>query len=313
MFHRIAVACVQSVLLVWLFGCSPAAENPAIFQEDFEQGSLDFSRWEVTTDGDFAEAVVDVIDLDASEATDYGLRLRANTIGTSDPLKFLGVRSMNELDFSTGREVTFDLDWNDQSNGCYLTASLYICPTVSSNPKNESNWLKFEYTGVPPGRNVRINIWEKIDGVVKQLHTDWGPRDEQGRPIGKLLEPGKHRVKLLLGENFLQVLEDDKEIYKLSEHELNFTTAYIYLQMSSGTNYPSREVYFDNILVRSILPDTDHNRIPAHVVSIVGDCCSTRKGLHYSSASTSTAFCNRGLLLISGEGGTRSPAFLLCL
>ena len=230
-----------------------------LFQEDFERGSLDSSQWEVTIDGDFTEAVVDVADVDPSEDTDHRLRLRANTIGTSDLLKYLGVRSKNAVNFSTGKKVSFDLDWNEQSNGCYLTASLYICPTVSSNPKNESNWLKFEYTGVPPGRNVRINIWEKIDGVIKQLHTDWGPRDEQGRPIGKLLEPGNHRVKLLLGKNFLQVLEDGKEICKLSEHELNFTTAYIYLQMSSGTNYPSREVYFDNILVQSILPDTDHN------------------------------------------------------
>lgn len=259
MFHRIVLACVQFALLVWLFGCSPAAENPVIFQEDFEQGILDSSRWEVTIDGDFADFLVDVYDVDVNEDTDYRLRLQANTIGTSDPLKFLGVRSMNELDFSTGRAVTFDLDWNDQSNGCYLTASLYLCPTVSSNPKNESNWLKFEYTGVPPGRNVRINIWEKIDGVVKQLHTDWGPRDEQGRPTGKLLEPGSHRVEILLEKNSLRVLEDGTEIYQLSDHELSFTTAYIYLQMSSGTNYPSREVYFDNILVQSISPDTHHS------------------------------------------------------
>ena len=261
MFHRVLLVCIQFAALVsfLVLGFRPAAENPVIFQEDFEQGILDSSRWEVTIDGDFADFLVDVYDVDVNEDTDYRLRLQANTIGTSDPLKFLGVRSMNELDFSTGRAVTFDLDWNDQSNGCYLTASLYLCPTVSSNPKNESNWLKFEYTGVPPGRNVRINIWEKIDGVVKQLHTDWGPKDEQGRPTGKLLEPGSHRIELLLGENSLRVLEDDKEIYKLSMHELNFTRAYIYLQMSSGTNYHTRDVYFDNILVQSILPDTEHD------------------------------------------------------
>ena len=48
------------------------------------------------------------------------------------------------------------------------------------------------------------------------------------------------------------MLQDGDETYSLSNHNLNFTTAYIYLQMSSGTNYPSREVYFDNILVQSI-------------------------------------------------------------
>lgn len=259
MLRRILIACVQSAFLVWLLGCNPAVENPVIFQEDFEQGTIDSSRWEVTIDGDFADFLVDVYDVDVNEDTDYRLRLQANTIGTSDPLKFLGVRSTNELDFSTGRAVTFDLDWNDQSNGCYLTASLYLCPTVSNNPKNEDNWLKFEYTGVPPGRTVRINVWEKIDGAVKPHYTDWGPRDEQDRPIGKYLAPGNHSIKLILEENSLRVLEDDKEIYKLSRHALNFSTAYIYLQMSSGTNYYTREVYFDNILVQSILQDTEHN------------------------------------------------------
>jgi hypothetical protein len=48
----------------------------------------------------------------------------------------------------------------------------------------------------------------------------------------------------------MQVIQDDEEIFPLSKHNLNFTTAYIYLQISSGANYPSREIYFDNIVVR---------------------------------------------------------------
>ena len=242
---------ILMTLLVGLIGCGPSDQSSVLFQEDFERGSLDTSLWEVTIDGDFAEAVVDVVDVDPSEDIDYRLRLRANTIGTSDPLKYLGVRSKNEVDLSTEESVSFDLDWNNQANGCYLTAALYLCPTVSSNPRNESNWLKFEYTGVPPGRNIRINIWEKVDGTVNPLYTDWGPRDDPGRPIGKPLGLVTHRVEILLDKESLKVLQDGDEIYALSNHNLNFTTAYIYLQMSSGTNYPSREVYFDNILVQN--------------------------------------------------------------
>jgi len=68
--------------------------------------------------------------------------------------------------FSDGKELCFDLDWNNQSNGCYLTASLYLCPTVTTgNPGNEKDWLKFEYVGVPPGRNARCVIATKIAGV----------------------------------------------------------------------------------------------------------------------------------------------------
>ena len=252
MFHRVLLMCILFATLVsfLVLGFRLATESPVMFQEDFEQGSLDSSRWEVTIDGDFAEVVVDVYDVDPSEDTDYRLRLRADTIGTSDPLKFLGVRSRNEFDFGTGRAVSFDLDWNSQSNGCYLTASLYLCPVISNNPKGEDNWLKFEYTGVPPGRNVRTNIWRKVDGVIEELLTDWGPRDEQDRPIGKSLEIGSQMIGLLLEENSLRVFENSKEILQLPHYELSFTTAYIYLQMSSGTNYPSREVYFDNVTVR---------------------------------------------------------------
>jgi hypothetical protein len=251
MFHRVLLVCVQFAALVsfLVLGFRPAVESPVTFQEDFGQGSLDSSRWEVTVDGDFAEVVVDVYDVNPGEDHDYRLRLRADTIGTSDPLKFLGVRSKNKVDLSDGKTIALDLDWNDQTNGCYLTASLYLCPVISDNPKNEDNWLKFEYTGVPPGRNVRTNIWQKVDGVTKELLTDWGPRDEQDRPIGRLLEAGSQRVELLLEENSLRVFENSKEILQLSDYELGFTTSYIYLQMSSGTNYPSREVYFDNITV----------------------------------------------------------------
>ena len=171
-------------------------------------------------------------------------------------MKFLGVRSKDTVDFSVKKAITFDLDWNNQANGCYLTASLYLCPAVSNNPKAESNWLKFEYVGVPPGKNVRINIWEKVDGAVHPLHTDRGPHDDQNRPIGKPLGLASHRIGLLLDKDSLQVLQDGEEIYPLSMHNLEFTTAYVYLQMSSGTNYPSREVYFDNIMVQSACAGT---------------------------------------------------------
>jgi hypothetical protein len=225
-------------------------EKELVIQDDFDEGSLDLSRWELTRDGDFAESLVDVYDVDPGEDTDYQLRLRAKTIGASDPLKFLGIRSRNTVDFTNGKDIMFDLDWNNQANGCYLTASLYLCPTVSNNPKKEDNWLKFEYVGVPPGRNVRINIWEKVDGAGHPLHTDWGPRDEQGKPLGYPLGLASHRIDMFLGKDSLRVVQDGEEIYPLSKHNLNFTSAYVYLQMSSGTNYPSREVYFDNIVVR---------------------------------------------------------------
>lgn len=251
MWWFISFVGVLSVFLFSLAGCMSLVRHPGVFAEDFEKGHLELSRWEMISAGDFTEAIVDVFDVVPGEETDYRLRLRANTIGTSDLLKFLGLRSKNTVDFKTTKIIQFDLDWNKQTNGSYLTASFYLCPSVSENPREESDWLKFEYVGVPPGRNVRINILAKADGVVYPLHVDWGPSDDNGRPLGQPLGLSSHRIRLFLDKSRMRVVQDDEEIFPLSKHNLNFATAYIYLQMSSGTNYPSREVYFDNIIVRS--------------------------------------------------------------
>lgn len=219
-----------------------------LFQENFDAEKLDTSRWKPTQDGDFNQFAVDVQPADDKEKNDHRLRLMVNTLGTSDPVKYLGVRSMEKLDLGQLREISFDLDWNDQQNGCYLTAALYVCPVESNNPKNEKDWIKFEWTGVPPGKNIRTNVWANVNGALKQLYTDWGPRGEDGRPLGWPVKPGKHRIKLLFDGKGIRVWADSKQLCYVN-HSANFTAGYLYLQMSSGTNYPGREVYFDNITV----------------------------------------------------------------
>jgi hypothetical protein len=132
--------------------------NSSIFNENFSEGILNAERWQITCEGDFEESTIDVYD--------HRLRLRANTIGTSDDtVKFHGVRSVQRVDFSRGLNISFDLDWNNQSNGCYLTGSVYLCPTATNeNPRDGNDWLKFEYVGAPPGQNARCVIATKIDG-----------------------------------------------------------------------------------------------------------------------------------------------------
>ena len=252
MRRYISLICFSLIAVSVFTACQPVVQSTLLFREDFEKGSLDLSRWDITTEGDFAEVVVDVVDINPDEKTDYGLRLRAGTIDTTDPLKYLGVRSIDTIDFEAPSVLSFDLDWNNQANGSYLTASVYLCPTVSNNPKEEDNWVKFEYIGVPPGKNVRINIWAKEDGMVRTLHTDWGPRDKADRPIGLTLGTSSHHISMYLDTENLRVLQDDTEIFPASAHNLIFNIAYIYLQMSSGTNYPPREVYFDNIMVERV-------------------------------------------------------------
>ena len=251
MFRYIIVICTTLIFLPVIIGCTPDSQNNTLFYDNFEQGQLDDSRWGITSEGDFTKAVVDVVDIDPSEDTDYRLRLRANTIGTSDSLKYLGVRSLEKIDLASSLVIKFDLDWNNQSNGCYLTASLYLCPIISNNPKREDNWLKFEYAGVPPGQNVSIRVQQRVDGLNQILYEDRGPNDSQGKPLGQTLGFNKHSIELILNNDKVCVFQDGVEIYSSSIANVNISTAFIYLQMSSGTNYPSREVYFDNIIVRA--------------------------------------------------------------
>lgn len=217
------------------------------FQDTFDHGSLNPQRWQITREGDFKESIIDVYDADPTENVDYRLRLRANTIGTKDDtVKFHGVRSVEKMNFSDEKETSFDLDWNNQSNGCYLTASLYLCPTVTNgNPREGKNWLKFEYVGVPPGHNARCVIAAKSEGKVKYLYTEGWPEQKSGRHIAY------QRIKIISDNKSLKIIENGKEIYSSQSHGLEFSSAYLYLQMSSHSNYPAREIYFDNVVIAS--------------------------------------------------------------
>ncbi|KAF5410453.1 MAG: hypothetical protein C5S47_06755 [Candidatus Methanogasteraceae archaeon] len=215
------------------------------FNENFSEGILNTQTWQITREGDFEESTVDVYDVDPGEDVNYRLRLRANTIGTSDDtVKFHGVRSIQKVDFSEGVTISFDLDWNNQSNGCYLTGSIYLCPTATSeNPRDEKDWLKFEYVGVPPGKNARSVIATRIDERTTWLYTEDWPEDRNGKKITD------QHIQIALDDKTFKIMEEGAEIYASPSHDLTFTSAHIYLQMSSHSNYPAREIYFDNVAV----------------------------------------------------------------
>ena len=239
--------------LVLFSSCQSSTDDNRILYDDFEGGELVSAQWQVTSSGDFSDIAVDVTDTDESENIDFQLRMRAGTLNTTSQMKYLGIRSAEMIDISNDIVITFDLDWNNQANGCYLGAGLYLCPFDSDNPKVEDDWIKFEYVGVPPGKNVRINIWKSVNGSPQEIFTDWGPRDAQGKPLGLPLGQSSHTIRIELDPDALAVWQDDTEIIPPTKHNLQFTEAYLYLQMSSGTNYPPREVYFDNVLIQSVI------------------------------------------------------------
>jgi len=158
-----------------------------VFGDGFGTTGLDASKWTATRGNDFADFAIDLVKAEADERG-CRLRLRCGTIGTDDAtVRFLGVASNAMLDLTGRKQLSLDFDWNDQSNGCYLTGGLYLCPTLThANPGDEESWLRVEYVGVPPGKKARAAIWLKDKGRESWLYDEgWPKKQRAGRVIGK--------------------------------------------------------------------------------------------------------------------------------
>jgi hypothetical protein len=220
----------------------PARIEPAspAWNGGFSSGQLNPGIWALNAEGDFSERVVDVINARNSAPPDYSLRLRAATMNTrDDTVKSFGAHSLQSFPLNNAT-ITADLDWNDQANGCYMSAGLILAPeAVSGNPLNGDNWLKVEYIGVPPGKNARIEISVKQDGRPRTLFNEgWPEKNRAGRPIAV------QHLEINTRRGSVSVLENGAPIFESKTRELSFEAGHLYLQMSSHSNYPPREIYF---------------------------------------------------------------------
>ncbi len=216
-----------------------------VLHETFASERLDPERWEATAAHDVRSGGADV---QAGGGRDGRLRLHADTIGTDDStVKFVGVVHRRPLDLTVPHEIALTIDWSDQRNGSYLTAGVYLAPArTTATPETESDWLKFEYVGVPPGRNGRGLLALKSKGRVRILDDDGWPA---ARPEGRAL--GRQRVRIVIDRGVVRAYENDAILHDSVEPVVPFAAAHLYLQMSSHSNYPSREVFFDDVLVRA--------------------------------------------------------------
>ena len=214
------------------------------FSDNFNDSELDREKWLITRESDFAEFAVDIARVKDSEK-DGRLRLHCGTRGTDDmTVKSLGVVSQAPLDLSGEKSLRIDFDWNDQSNGCYMTGAIYLCPTLTTaNPREESEWLRLEYVGVPPGRKARAAIWLRNGSAAQWIYDEgWPKKQRTGRTIGKL------HIEVSFDNGKWRVMENGKLLFEPQEKwNLPFEKAYLYLQMTSHSNYPPREIFFDNI------------------------------------------------------------------
>ena len=174
-------------------------------------------------------------------------RLRAATRGTrSDTVKFLGLRRSQEIRVGEGTRISADLDWNYQPNASGLSAGLVLASAATSgNPLDAPVSLRVEYIGVPPGRKARMVVAVRESGNDRFLHTEgWPDSGREGRTIGL------QRIGVVFGKGgSFKVLENGVEVYASAPNAISFDRAYLYFQMSSRSNYPPREVFFDNVSV----------------------------------------------------------------
>lgn len=231
------------VLGVALLALTPPAAPPAQgWLEDFAQGRLDPMRWERTVEGDLREWSAEVVQAPPG----FRLRLRADTRGArDDTLKFLGVRSVRPIVLTDGTRVSVRLDWGDQPNGSYLTAAVVLSPHVTQrNPLDTPDWLKAAYVGVPPGRSARMLVEARRNGRDRTLHTEgWPDVNPGGRRIGV------QDIALRVRDRTVEIWEGERRVWQSGADEIARGPAYLYLQMSSHSNYPPRSIYFERVEV----------------------------------------------------------------
>jgi hypothetical protein len=90
-------------------------------------------------------------------------------------------------------------------------------------------------------------IASKVDGLLRYLSTDgWLADQKTGRPFGN------QQIQIMMHDGRIRVLENGREVYISEEPVIQISSAFISLQMSSHSNYPLREIYFDNLTVQLV-------------------------------------------------------------
>jgi hypothetical protein len=242
--RRVRWSARRELLAGYLLPASLIATSAAAltFKEDFAAGQLDATRWQRTVDGDLRAYSTDVVPRDAGAG--YRLRISADTMGTRDEwVKHVGLRSACALSSGPNTRLRISLDWGPPQNGSYLAAAVVLSPhKTDANPEATADWLSIGYVGVPPGRNARLLVTSRANGVVRTLYTEgWPDRNREGRMIARA------ELELVWQEASLDIREDGRLLHTVGLKQAPFASTYVYLQLSSHSNYRARAVHFADL------------------------------------------------------------------
>jgi hypothetical protein len=225
------------------------AERPPCLElaETFETRSVNPERWLFTSAPAFHEKRQDVVRRGRGRDADYELRLAADTRGVGGAVvSRVGVVHPRPIDLRVPHEIDLQLDWNAQGDDRDVRAGAYLAPVLTwESPESQADWLKFEYVGVPPGGTARAVLAVRREGRVEELATEGWPGR---RPAGRLL--GHQALRIALGGGALRIQENGALWHEAAALGLPFPSAYLYLQMSTRSDRPLREVFFDDVVIR---------------------------------------------------------------
>jgi hypothetical protein len=250
-------------LLAALWAASTVAST---WSEDFASGRVDPARWQRTSDGNFRMQSVEVV----PSAADAGFRLRieADTRGTrDDTVKHLGVASRCAIPLGSGTRMQVRMDWGPPANGSYLAGSVVLSPhATTGDPRATGDWLSIGYVGVPPGRNARLLVTARVNGVMRTLFADgWPDANRQGRLVGRT------EIAVTWRGSSLEIREDGQLVHTAAAAVAPFESAYVYLQLASHSNFPARAIHFESLRVGQEQDDSPARDFPAAPECRAGD------------------------------------------
>lgn len=241
-----ARAMAAAIVVAVLMEATLRADDRTVLVSETFDSPLDEGRWRALR--------VHAARSDLLEVRDGALALGLDTLGTDDAtVKVIGVQATQALTLGSGLRVSVTLDWNDQTNGCYLTQGLVLLPpeslSANADPRKAEGALGFELVGVPPGRNVRPFLWRQEGGLLP-LYTEGWPQPRRADRTGRHVR--RATFELTLRRDHVALREDGRSLVDVPCQRPLQERLALLLYMTSHSNYPLRTVRFHDLAVEAL-------------------------------------------------------------
>ncbi len=207
------------------------APKPVVAKRSFDRDS-----WISFRVGDFRQSAIEI---------DKTLRLAADTRGTPPGTwKHLGVRSAAPIPLREGTFLSISVEWPENSDTSSMSASIVLSPyAIPGDPRTSSEWIDVSSigTGLAAGRLV---VTSDVDGVSLTHFSEETPRvDFAGRPASR------QDVRITVSNRTIQIEEDGWKLTETGPPALPSDQCFLYLMLSSDSNFPLREVQFSELKI----------------------------------------------------------------